>query len=74
MREMDKLAKDRKGFSRRTEDPDTGEVAGGRRRKGLFTFSDFHEIRCNVFSYYAVLTIVRLLRIDIVKGRLYLRA
>jgi hypothetical protein len=24
MREMDKLAKDRKGFSRWTEDPDTG--------------------------------------------------
>jgi hypothetical protein len=28
MREMDKLAKDRKGFSRWTEDPDTGRQQG----------------------------------------------
>jgi hypothetical protein len=42
--------------------PRHGEVAGDRRRKSFFTFSDFYEIRCNVFSYCAVLTVVRLLR------------
>jgi hypothetical protein len=37
MREMDKLAKDREGFSRWTEDPDTGTYQGiGKKKKKIF--------------------------------------
>jgi hypothetical protein len=38
MREMDKLAKDRKGFSRWTEDPDTGRQQGIGKEEEVLVF------------------------------------